>query len=227
MKSALLETTPDNLGALRRPISFSLVDDDEDVRQALRLGLQSIPGFICIGSYASGAEALAGIPQLPGDAVLMDIRMPGMTGIECTQRLHTVLPKLPIVMLTGCGDHFSISQALMAGAAGYLIKPVRARECAQAVTEVLQGGVPLHRQAALSVLSAFRGAHASDPSDGLSLRERELMTCLFQRFSDKQIADQMRIAPGTVHTYLQRLFEKLNVNNRADAVGKYLSGQPG
>ncbi len=208
-------------------IRFSLVDDDPDVLNAFKLGLQSVPGFTCVGCYASGAEALAGIPRVPGDVVLMDVRMPGMSGIECTRRLKTVLPKLPILMLTGCADDATVHQALTAGASGYLTKPATPRACARAMRAALKGRAPLCWKAGRALVRGLQGAATNGTGDGLSTRERELMTCLFQQLADKEIARQMGVAPGTVHTHLHRIFYKLKVTNRADAVGTYLGGRPG
>ena len=208
-------------------IRFSVVDDDAAMRQSLSLGLERLSDFICVGSYASGAEALAGIPRTPGDVVLMDIRMPRMSGIECTRQLKILLPELPILMLTGFADHATVREALMAGASGYLKKPFHRDECAQALRKAVQGGAPLCPEASLAVVSAFRGARAAGPGQGLSQRERDLLLCLFEELADKEIAERLGITSGTVHVHLRNLYKKLEVNTRAEAVRKYLNGQSG
>jgi DNA-binding NarL/FixJ family response regulator len=205
------------------------VDDEEGVLRILGSGFDLGPGFACVGQHLTAADALKNIPKAKPDVVLMDIRMPDLSGIECTERLKAVLPKTHFVMLTGMVDPHFLFQSLMAGATGYLVKPVTLAQCKQAATEVMEGGAPLSRQAARMLVQSFSkslGAGERNTSENqqrqLSPREREILACLFQGASDKDIAETLRIGTGTVHSHMHRLFEKMGVTTRRGAIARYL-----
>jgi DNA-binding NarL/FixJ family response regulator len=202
----------------------SIVDDEECVLAILGNGFDLGEGFSCVGRHLTAADALKTIPKIKPDVVLMDIRMPEMSGIECTQRLKAVLPKTHFVMLTGMVDAYFLFQSLMAGASGYLVKPVTVAQCKQAVIEVMEGGAPLSKQVARMLVQSFSksfgpGNQTGVHSKHLSAREREVMACLFQGASDKEIAGTLGIGTGTVHSHMHSIFEKLGVTTRRGRVG--------
>jgi DNA-binding NarL/FixJ family response regulator len=188
----------------------AIVDDEQSVLDALKRGIEIQPGFERVDCYANGRDALAGIPNVRTDVVLMDIRMPRMSGIECTRKLNAILPHLPVVVLTGMLDHDVLIQSLMAGASGYLLKPLTAKGCAAAIREVLEGGAPLSKEVARLLIQSFRGVSVQwDKKEPLSARQSE-------------IAERLDVGIATVQTHLHRMFEKIGARNRAEAVTKYL-----
>lgn len=202
---------------------ISIVDDEESVLDTLGSSLELSGEIICLGRHSSAAEALHFIPKHRPDIVLMDIVLPGMSGIDCTQRLKALMPDLAIIMFTGSADRLLLFQSLMAGASGYLVKPSSAQECIGAINEVVAGGAPLSRAIARMLVSSFRGRnYGGEGVDVLSPREREIMACLFQGCTDKQMAQTLGIGLATVHTHLHRIFGKLGVSNRQEATSKYL-----
>ena len=205
------------------PISISLVDDDDRVRTAFADVINRLAGCRCVGSYASGGEALAGLPRHPSKVVLMDINMPGMDGIECVSRLKAAHPDTEIVMLTVYQDAENVLKSLAAGANGYLLKRAGREDLQAAIHQVLAGGSPMSSQIARKVVQSFR--RHENQSDGetleLSPREREVLELLARGFLYKEIAEMLKISVQTVNTYIRRIYEKLHVQSRAQAVAKY------
>jgi DNA-binding NarL/FixJ family response regulator len=201
----------------------AVVDDEKSVLDALKQGMELHPGFECVDCYTNAREALAGIPKVRTDVVLMDIRMPRMSGIECTRKLNAILPDLPVIILTGLLEHDVLIQSLMAGASGYLVKPVTARECVAAIVEVLEGGAPLSKEVARMLIQSFRGVAVQwDKQEPLSARQSEIMALLFQGYRAREIAERLGVGVATVQTHLHRMFDKIGARNRAEAVTKYL-----
>ncbi len=153
----------------------------------------------------------------------MDINLPGMNGVECVRRLKQQSPQTQIVMLTVHDHTHSVFESLSAGASGFLLKPARAAELAQAIREVHAGGAPMTPNIARLVVQTFQRPHPKpDPAADLSPREREVLELLAQGFLQKEIADQLGISFHTVQSHTARIYEKLHVRSRAQAVAKYL-----
>jgi DNA-binding NarL/FixJ family response regulator len=202
-------------------LEIAIVDDDASVRDALVEVLKHAGGYNCVDSYASGADALAQIPQLNPDLVLMDIRMPGMSGIECTRRLRALSPDLKIVMLTALPDAGLIPEALSAGATGYLAKPYQVRELLAVIQLAVSGGRPLCHTTAQRLLALFACAPASTAFWGpLTERQREIMRSLEKGLHYKEIADRLGITLFTVKQHVHHIYEKLHVHNRTEALNK-------
>jgi DNA-binding NarL/FixJ family response regulator len=197
-----------------------IVDDDAVVRVALSGGLPKVGGFTAI-AFGDPFEALEEIPENPPDVVLMDIRMPGLSGIDCTRLLHRRLPQLPIVMLTAYGDRQSVFAALAAGARGFLTKPLGPTECAQALLETQAGGAPMQREASRWLVEAFRASTAA--WDHVSECERAILLCLRQGLQVKEVADAMGLETNTVRTHLRRIYRKLQVHDRDEALARVFS----
>jgi DNA-binding NarL/FixJ family response regulator len=204
-------------------ISVSIVDDETGLRESIATFINGSPGFRCVSAYASAEAALRSLPDDPPEVVLMDIHMAGMNGIECVQRLKALLPSLQILMLTVYEDTDQIFKALAAGASGYLLKRLTPAKLLEAIREVHAGGSPMSSSIARKVVASFQKAGpAADKETTLSPREQAVLDGLSKGMAYKQIADQMGISVTTIRTYLRRIYEKLHVQSRSEAVAKYL-----
>jgi len=204
-------------------ISVSIVDDEPSLRQSIATFINGSPGFRCVSTYGGAEAALQGLPADRPDVVLMDIHMAGMDGIECVQRLKALLPAIQIVMLTVYEDTDQIFKALAAGASGYLLKRLTPTKLLDAIREVHAGGSPMSSSIARKVVASFQKAGPATDQDALlSPREQMVLDCLAKGLAYKQIADQMGISVTTIRTYLRRIYEKLHVQSRSEAVAKYL-----
>lgn len=204
-------------------ISVSIVDDEKGLRESIATFVNGSPGFRCVSAYGTAEAALSGLPVDKPDVVLMDINMAGMTGIECVEKLKELAPEMQIVMLTVYEDVDQIFKALSAGASGYLLKRLTPIKLLQAIREVHAGGSPMSSSIARKVVASFRKAGpATEKQPHLSPREQAVLDCLAKGLTYKQIADQLEISIDTIRTYLRRIYEKLHVQSRTEAVAKYL-----
>jgi DNA-binding NarL/FixJ family response regulator len=163
--------------------------------------------------------------ELP-DVVVMDIQMPGMSGIECTVRLKQILPQTPILILTVSADTHTVFRALEAGADGYLLKRSRPEQLQAAILEVLSGGAPMTSEIARRVVASFRERVAKrDDTVRLTPREEEVLALLSKGYANKEIADKMSVSYETVRDHLRNIYERLHVHSRTEAVARYL-GSP-
>jgi DNA-binding NarL/FixJ family response regulator len=204
-------------------ITISIVDDEKDLRQSITTFVNGSPGFKCISAYSSAKDALQHLPTDRPDVVLMDIHMKGMDGIECVERLKLLVPEIQIVMLTVYEDTDQIFKALSVGASGYLLKRLSPTKLLQAIREVHAGGSPMSSSIARKVVASFQKAgKEAEKQSLLSPRETMVLDCLAKGLTYKQIADQLEISIDTIRTYLRRVYEKLHVQSRTEAVAKYL-----
>lgn len=205
-------------------ITVSIVEDSEQVRDTLSRLLNRADGFSCLSQYANAEAALEGLPGEKPEVVLMDINLPGINGVECVRRLKEVAPDLQVMMLTAYEDTENIFAALAAGASGYLLKRTPRAELLEAIKEVKRGGSPMSTHIARKVVQSFRAPTAAPPpaEHNLSTREQEVLDCLSQGFLYKEIAEKLGISYETVHTYIRRIYEKLQVRTRTEAVAKFL-----
>lgn len=206
----------------KMPITVSIVEDNTGLREGLVRLLQQTGEFRCLASYPSGEAALREIPAAAPNVVLMDINLPGMDGVECVRKLHLLNPKIRIVMLTVYEQPDHIFNALTAGAIGYLLKQKPSADLLNAIRDAHQGGAPMSSQIARKVVHYFQSRTASTEADALSTREVEVLDLLAKGHLIKEIADRLDISFGTVRTYIRRIYEKLHVHSRAQAVAKYL-----
>jgi len=203
-------------------ITVSIVEDDAKLRATLARYLAAQPGLRCVSTYPNAEAALAGIPEAQPDVVLMDINLPGLSGIECVARLHQTQPEIKIVMLTVFEESDQVFKALSAGAFGYLVKSIRPAKILEAIREVHAGGSPMSSNIARRVVQSFQQqAAARAETESLSARELEVLQALSKGYAYKQIAAELGISLGTVRTYIQRIYEKLHVHSHAEAVMKY------
>jgi DNA-binding NarL/FixJ family response regulator len=206
--------------------SVAIVEDNAGLRRSLERLLSHAPGLRCVGAWADGESALAQLSELKPDVVLMDIHLPGISGIECTAALKRACPRSQVIMVTVYEDTENIFRALQAGACGYLLKRAPSAEILDAIAEVRLGGAPMTGEIARRVVEAFQTpppAYAT--SAVLSSREMELLTLLSKGFSNKEIADKLDIAYQTVKVHLKHIYEKLHVRSRTEAILKFM-GEP-
>lgn len=200
-------------------IRVSIVDDDAPARQILADWLRYGEGFSFVSDYGSAEEAMPHLVEEKPDVVLMDINLPGASGIDCVRRLKPVLPATQFLMLTVYKDNDSIFNALAVGATGYLLKRTSREELYAAIREVSAGGSPMTTSIARKVVQHFHQVpSAASPVVDLSTREREVLDLLARGLAYKEIADTLKISPQTVGTYTRRIYEKLQVHSRGEAV---------
>jgi DNA-binding NarL/FixJ family response regulator len=204
-------------------ITVSIVDDDPGIRESMSRFVSAARGLRCISAYGSALEALEHIPRDKPDVVLMDINMDGMNGIECTQKLKLAVPEINILMLTVFEDSDQIFRALASGASGYLLKRSPPAKLLEAIREVHEGGSPMSAPIARKVVRSFQAAPpAAGQTEALSEREKQVLDCLAKGYAYKQISDELSISVDTIRTYIRRIYEKLHVHSRTEAVAKYL-----
>ncbi|HWN93510.1 MAG TPA: response regulator transcription factor [Methylomirabilota bacterium] len=204
-------------------ITVSIVEDSDQLRNTLTRVINRAEGFECVSNYPNAEAALDDLPKKNPNVVLMDINLPGMNGVECVRKLKQVAPKIQIVMLTVYEDTENIFNALAAGASGYLLKRTTTPELLESIREVNRGGSPMTAHIARKVVLSFQKSAASvEATEDLSPREREVLDCLSQGFLYKEIAEKLGISYETVHTYIRRIYEKLQVRTRTEAVAKFL-----
>jgi len=203
--------------------TVAIVEDNAVMRKTFGQWIDAAPGFRCVFACATAEEALAQIPRLKPDVVLMDINLPGESGIACTAQLKEKLPEVQVIIVTVYRNHELIFQALQAGACGYLLKRSSPEELLKAISEVLAGGAPMTSEIARMLVEAFQKKPANVvPSDGLTQRESEILSLLSEGLSNKEIASRVNISYDTVRAHLRHIYEKLHVRGRTQAVRKYL-----
>jgi len=201
-----------------------IVEDNLGLRSQLLRIFQDTPDIKCLYAVASAEEALERIPKEPPDVVLMDIKLPQMSGIECVQLLKGKIPELEIVMLTIYDEEDSIFRALKAGASGYLLKSSPPEALFDAIRDVYSGGAPFSSHIARKVVHYFQTLQKPDQeNEKLSPREREVLDLLASGYIYKEVADKMSITLETVRTYVKRICVKMHVRSRVEAILKYRS----
>jgi len=206
------------------PIKVSIVEDDRETLQSLTRLLGGAPNVQCLKSYSRGEDALTGVPVEKPDVLLVDINLPGISGIECVGALKSKLPNLRVLMLTSYQDSDRIFDSLRAGASGYLLKKSGYAELLQAIEQIHEGGAPMSMQVARQVVEHFHQIQkATSEVEQLTAREQEILALLAKGCINKEISDQLGISVNTVSTHLQHIYEKLHVQSRTAAAAKFLS----
>ena len=209
--------------------SVAIIEDNPTVGANLRRIVEATPGCQCVGVWQSGEDALVKVPAFRPQVVLMDIHLPGITGIETTARLKVQLPELLVIMVTVYRDHDKIFDALKAGACGYLLKRSKPAEIRSAISEVLAGGAPMSAEIARRVVEAFHRPRqpAGSEEAQLSKRETEILELLTKGLANKEIADRLGLSIETIRAHLKRIYEKLHVHSRTEAAMKFRSNSGG
>jgi len=204
-------------------IQIAIVEDTDVIREGLAVLINGSEGFHCVATYASAEAALEELPELAPDVVLMDIELPGLSGIECMRILKAQSPQMQIMMLTVYEDDEKIYNSLVAGATSYILKKTPPAKLLEAIQDLYNGGSPMSPQIARKVVQAFQQMRKpTQPLAELSKREHEVLSTLVKGFPYKEIAEQLHISIETVRTHLRNIYEKLHVRNRTEAVLKYL-----
>jgi DNA-binding NarL/FixJ family response regulator len=219
-------------------IRVAVVEDSQDVREGLAWLFRNSDGFDCVGAYDTGEEALQKLPAVKPDVVLMDIGLPGISGIDCIVRLRSLCPAAQVVMLSVFEDEDRIFRSLAAGATGYLLKKTPPTGILEAVKDLHAGGSPMSSQIARKVLRSFRSpggdqepaaqqeykAPETEATEHLCPRERQILELLAKGHRYKEIADELGITIHTVRTFIRRMYEKLQVHSRTEALLKAPAG---
>ena len=207
----------------------SIVEDEAELRLELERLINSFEGFRCLATYPNAETALELTPKSPPDLLLMDINLPGMSGIECVRKFRDNQSKLPIVMFTVYEDSDALFQSLMAGANGYLLKRAPRAKLREALVEIHAGGAPMSRSIARKVVDFFHQVSQLPTNvvkplelQSLTAREQEILASLAKGESYKEIATECKISGDTVRKHMARIYEKLHVHSRTQAILKYL-----
>ena len=199
-------------------ISIAIIEDDEDIRESLKILIQTTEGFECAGTFADAEAGLGFLTANPADIVLMDIHLPGMNGIECVRQLKSVHPEMQFIMCTVFKDDESVFNALKAGATGYLLKNDDPGKIIDAIHELHDGGSPMTPQIARRVLESFKRPAVNDALHLLTKRETEMLGLLAKGLRYKEIADKLFISTETVRKHINNIYQKLHVQSRIEAV---------
>jgi DNA-binding NarL/FixJ family response regulator len=204
-------------------IKVMIVEDDDAVREALRLLIDGSEGYDCIADCSSAEEALGLIPDNQPHVVLMDINLPGMNGIECVVYIKNSWPIVQVMMLTVFDNTDEIFKSLTAGATGYLLKKTPPAKLLEAIKELVNGGSPMSGEIARKVVQTFaRPLKHPFPEAKLTAREEEILAFLSKGFLYKEIAAALFISIETVRTHIRNIYQKLQVRTRTEVVLKYL-----
>lgn len=208
--------------SMKNQISISVVEDMEEVRQKVKRIIDESEEFICLSTYSNAEKALEELPDLKPDIVLMDINLPGMSGIECIKEIKKKCPQIQFMMFTIYENSEQVYEALAAGATGYLLKKTAPEEILDALKELYEGGAPMSTHIARKVVSFFQKENKRHPENSeLSKREKQVLELLSKGFLYKEISDQLFISTGTVRQHIHKIYEKLHVQNRTEAINKF------
>jgi DNA-binding NarL/FixJ family response regulator len=202
-------------------ITVAIVEDNSGLRTTLEKFVARSPDFEIVGCCDTAEEALAKFPALKPNVVLMDINLPGRSGIECTRRLRDVCPDTRVLILTVYDDSENILNALKAGAHGYLLKRATPQEILEAIRDVYDGGAPMSSQIARKVVASFRETKPEQGAETLTERESEVLGFLTKGYSGKEIASRMSVSLNTVKTHLKHIYAKLHVRSRTEILLRF------
>jgi DNA-binding NarL/FixJ family response regulator len=207
----------------KQNIRLAVVEDKATFRRGLAAIFDLTPGLECVGMYPTGEQALRELPTLAPEVVLMDINLPGLSGVECTRELKRLCPAAQVVMLTIEENNERVFAALRAGAAGYLLKASTPAEIIEGIQLVVQGGSPMSAAIARRVVESFHGAREpASLGESLSKREVEVLEAIARGKRAKEVAAELGVSVTTVQTHLRRIYEKLQVHSQAEAVARFV-----
>ncbi len=203
------------------PLSVAIVEDDDDTRARLAQSVWGHPGLRLAGQYSNGCEAIAGLAESPPDVLLVDLQLADISGLEVIRTVSARYPNCDVLVISVFGDEEHVMAALEAGARGYLLKGTLTRDIALDIQELRNGGSPLSPIIARQVLKRLCPEPApreSATDDALTPRETEILRLIARGFSYAETAEVLNISGGTVHTHLKRIYRKLAVHSKTEAV---------
>ncbi len=203
---------------------IAIVEDSKTTREGLERIINLTPDYQCVCACTTAEDALRELPPLKPEIVLMDIQLPGMSGIECVARLKELLPDVQVIMLTVYADPDRIFSAIRAGASGYLLKRAASERLFQAIREVQAGGAPMSGAIARKVFGYFQNQQPSAEAEKLSTREREILELIIAGLSNKEIASRLSVSVLTLRWHLKQIYKKLHVHSRVEVVLKFRPG---
>ncbi|MDJ1500631.1 response regulator transcription factor [Xanthocytophaga agilis] len=201
-------------------IRISVVEDISEIREGIRFVINQTPGFECVSVYENAEDAAAALPALCPDIVVMDINLPGMSGIDCIRKVRAVTSHIQFMMFTVFEEGEQVFEALSAGASGYLLKKTPPHKIIEALQELYEGGSPMSASIARKIVNSFQKTLPSEESQKLSVREKEILDHLAKGLLYKEIASKLSISTGTVRQHIHNIYEKLHVQNRTEAINK-------
>ena len=216
-------------------IGVSIVEDNPEIRRGVQRILNGSDAFVCLSIHGDAEDAMEQLPVLQPKMVIMDINLPGMNGIDCIRILKEKFPDMEFVMFTIYEDSEQVFEALSAGAGGYLLKKTRPDKLIEALQELYEGGAPMSAGIARKVVHSFvrreqEGSKATPAANknlqSLTAREQEILLLLSKGFFYKEIASQLGIATATVKQHIHRIYDKLHVANRTEAINKVYGTPP-
>src|SRR5690606_863803 len=209
---------------MKRELGICIVEDQDDIREELKSVIQSAAGMLCLGAFSSGEEAVAKIPEIQPDLIVMDIHLPGMNGIEAVKQIKNTFPDALITMFTIFENSEMVFQAIEAGASGYLLKNTPHDRFIEALAELANGGSPMNAHIARKLVVKFRESAqketAQENKHGLSEREYEVLLFLSKGLLYKEIALKMSFSAGTIKQHIHNIYKKLHVQNRTEAINR-------
>jgi len=201
-------------------LKIGIVEDEQKIREGLAVLINGSNGFLCEHTFDNAESAIEEIPELLLDVVLVDIHLPGKTGIECVAELKSVCKNTQFIMLTSFEDSESVFSSLKAGATGYLTKTTQPSKILEALTDVYNGGSPMSSHIARKIVNSFNIYEKNIELEKLSMREKEILSLLSEGYRYKEIANKIFLSTETVRTHIRNIYEKLQVNSRTDALNK-------
>ena len=203
-------------------ITVAIIEDQKDTRKMLSILINGSDGYECVATFENGEDAIARIAQLDPAIVLVDIHLPGLSGIECVKQLKSLCPQIQFIMCTSLEDSDNVFNALQAGASGYITKSTAPSKILEAITDAYNGGSPMSSQIARKVINFFQQppARKNVELEKLSAREQEILQYLSKGYRYKEMAALLFISIETVRKHIHNIYEKLQVNSRTDALNK-------
>jgi len=211
-------------GKMNKRIRVAIVEDHEQFRSKIAELIEEAPELTLVGAFKDGPSALAGIPPVKPDVVVMDIQLPEVDGVECVRRLKSLLPEVSFLMLTAYEDSDRLFESLKAGAGGYLLKRTSPAQFLAAIGELQAGGSPMTPHIARRVVQFFSESTRRPQAglDDLTAGQKKFLEELAQGYSYKEIADHLGISVHGVRNYIRKIYEKLHVHSKVEAINKYL-----